>query len=381
VLGDRKLTLRLTTWRHALATSPLAGPLLLNLLCGIATRLIVPITPNPGDGPLYLLMSDHFPLLGCGAFHCYRFLGPLLASLLPLARPDAFMVLGLAANIVTGTVLWLLARRLGGSPRVALVTGGWYWTTLGAIQTITDPLMLPDPLAVCWSTVSLYLLIARRYVAGLLVLLVGTAVKEIVLVVPLIYACYVFLARDDARHRLPWLATLLVVPIIPWLAIRFALRSLASYTYESETSYIVGPYLAIWLDYVGPLRAVTWVFTSWAAAWFFAVLGLWQGNTRQRAILLASALPMAALVVLQTPERALASFPFAVLIPAGASLSRLPTSAVGLVLAANGLFTISMAAKVAWLPPPPFLLAALGLVLLATLYIGLRYPRTQHAPA
>jgi eukaryotic-like serine/threonine-protein kinase len=84
------------------------------------------------------------------------------------------------------------------------------------------------------------------------------------------------------------------------------------------------------------------IFAAFGAAWVIAAFALRGITRRQRALTFASVPAMVFLSIHQTPDRALASFPYAVLIPAGIFVAQLPEWLVAALLAANLAFTIEM---------------------------------------
>src|SRR5258706_2729400 len=142
-------------------------------------------------------MSIFFPYGKCPSFQCFRFLPPLVPSLLPFEVVDAFIVAGFVCQVLAGTLLWHIAERLGASRRVALLTTAWFWAMWGPLATLHDPLLIADPVQALWLMAALLLLLDRRYLAALPVVMTGAGVKESVVLAPLIYTVYLVLAGED----------------------------------------------------------------------------------------------------------------------------------------------------------------------------------------
>ncbi len=117
--------------------------------------------------------------------------------------------------------------------------------TWAPIQTFGDPLLIADPVAAFWSLSALSLLLEQRFVLALIVLVTGAAVKESILLVPLIYAAYTMLANDPARRRIIWLGTLIGGPLVAWLLLRIALTNWFGYVSYQDESYVRDTYFLV----------------------------------------------------------------------------------------------------------------------------------------
>lgn len=117
--------------------------------------------------------------------------------------------------------------------------------TWAPIQTFGDPLLIADPVAAFWSLSALSLLLEQRFVLALIVLVTGAAVKESILLVPLIYAAYTMLANDPARRRIIWLGTLIAGPLVAWLLLRIALTNWFGYVSYQDESYVRDTYCLV----------------------------------------------------------------------------------------------------------------------------------------
>jgi hypothetical protein len=228
-------------------------PLLANVTIGGLARLLVPaVIEAGGERYTYYGMSLFFPYAGCPSYHCYRFVPPLLASLLPLQVIDAFLVTGFVCQVLTATLLWHVAERCRLSRRAAILTVGWYWVVWGPMPMLRDAMLIADPVQALWLVAALLLLLDGRYLLALPVLVSGAGVKESVLTVPAVYAAYLILSGDDVRGKIPWLATLIVMPAMAWLAIRRLLLTAFQYAPPGDSGYLAHPYLfGLWLRSLG----------------------------------------------------------------------------------------------------------------------------------
>lgn len=357
-------------------------PLLINLSACTLARLLVPVVlEDGGERYTYYGMSLFFPFARCPSFHCFRFVPPLLASLLPLQPLDAFSVTGFVCQVLTGTLLWHIAERMHPSRRVALLTVCGFWVVWGPLPMLREPLLIADPVQALWLVTALLLLLDRRFLIALPVLVTGAGVKESVLTVPFIYTAFLILSGENIRRKIPWLLTLMAVPLASWVVVRRVLLAAFAYTPPDDSSYVAHPYLfGLWLNSLGTWPhnlgvAALYIFSGFGAAWIFGAFGFRRGDRRLRSLAAASVPAMAFLALYQEPHRAVACFAWAVLIPAAAYMESLPMPLVAAVLLANAAFTLRMSAGVEWLPRMPVLL-----VLLVTLVACCVWLRERRAP-
>jgi hypothetical protein len=83
---------------------------------------------------------------------------------------------------------------------------------------------------------------------------------------------------------------------------------------------------------------------------------------------------MVFLALYQIPDRALAGFPWAILIPAATVANALPGGLIAALLIVNAAFTMRMNAALPWLPPASALLGALALLTIAGIWLTRRSP-------
>ncbi len=304
-------------------------PLLVNLIMAAVLRGALPYTvAEGGERYRYYLMHTFSPIADCSSFHCFRILPPLLASLMPLGTIDAFLVTGFLFQAAAGTMLWLIAEHLHGSRRVALLTICWFWITWGPMQSFSDPLLIADPVQAFWSFAALYLLLTERYVAALPFLTLGAAAKESVLLVPAIYALYAWFTLERTARRLLWPALLVAVLAAAWFTLRFALHRWFGYVTAGDGPYLRQLYFFTdWVPSLGPApgnvaTAALYMYGTFGAAWVLGAIGLRHAHRRQRMLTLAAIPAMAFLSIYQLPDRALACFPYAILIPAAVYIRR-----------------------------------------------------------
>jgi hypothetical protein len=171
-------------------------PWLFNASVAIVLRLALPVDISArGERYTYYAMSRAFPLPQCSLFHCFRFLAPLYAALPPLGILDSFITVGFVFQVLAGVMLWHVSHLVTGSRRIAFLTSAWYWATWGPILSLSDPLLITDPAQAFWSLAALRLLLAERYPLALAMLTSGAAVKESVLLVPMVYGVFVLMTK------------------------------------------------------------------------------------------------------------------------------------------------------------------------------------------
>jgi hypothetical protein len=350
-------------------------PLLVSVTLGLAVKAITPYTiAEGGERYRYVDMSHQFPIVTCPSFHCFRFLPPLLTRLVPLPTIPAFIVTGLVFQMLAGASLWRITERVAGSRRVALLTTMWFWGSWSSIQAVAEPLLITDPVQAFWSLASLELLLSRRFRLALVMLATGAAVKEGVLLIPWIYAAYVYLAREPARPRLIDLAVLIAMPLVCWLAVRGVLTDHYWYAAFEDPAYLRATYffglwfpnLAVWPRNI--LIAGVYIFGAFGLAWLLAAIGFRRSTRAQRALSIAAIIPMVFLALYQVPDRALASFPYAVLPVAAAYTASLPMGLNVLVILANAVFTERVAATASWAPRIPVAVSCLAMALAVVLW-------------
>ncbi|MBZ5557724.1 MAG: hypothetical protein LAO77_10675 [Acidobacteriia bacterium] len=362
-------------------------PWIVNLSLALVARALLPAdVADRGERYTYVAMSQAFPLSSCASFHCFRFLAPLFTALAPGTTVDAFIVTTFVFQVLAGVALWHLAAHVSESPRIAWLTTAWYWVTWAPILSLSDPLLITDPVQAFWCFASLFLLLTGRHGLALAMLVSGAAVKESVLLIPCVYALYVIMtAPRAALHtaRLARMAAMIAAPALAWLGVRAVLHAYHGYAIASDASYLRRTYFfGVWLKGLAPwplnLRfAALYIFGTFGAGWILGALGLTRANRHERAIAAASVPAMLFLALYQVPDRALASFPYAVLIPAARYMSAWPTPLAVLLLIVNAALTIRLNTAPGWLPSSTIVLAALG----AIVAVGIWTTRRISAPA
>jgi hypothetical protein len=148
-----------------------------------------------------------------------------------------------------------------------------------------------------------------------------------------------------------------------WLGLRAFLHLHHAYSVAGDAEYLRRTYFfGVWLPGLGPFprnvrMALLQIFGAFGAAWILCSVGWARSNRHARVLTAATIPPMVFLSLYPIPDRALAGFPWAVLIPAGAVASALPGGLIAPLLIVNAAFTMRMNAALPWLPPASVLLA------------------------
>jgi hypothetical protein len=184
-------------------------------------------SPPIWDSVVYFRMASPGGLLSGGtAPFCYRILAPALARALPLPLPAAFELLNQVSIWCAAMLLYLLLRRRGFSPGIALVgpcllilsafTKFVVWYRFGI-----DQLALLGVTAVTWAIVE-----KRFRTAALLASIAVIAKESVLLLAPFLYGELPFNGdRPRPRiHRLLSTIALWAAPVAVFIALRSRIR-------------------------------------------------------------------------------------------------------------------------------------------------------------
>jgi hypothetical protein len=174
---------------------------------------------EPWDHHKYIYMAQHKPLDFHIAPFSWRFLNPLLASLLPFDVDTDFLVLTLIELALVGVMVYLMLKAAGFGQITALTGLLFYW---GLTQAVKGPLYmvwLSDPLTHLILVTAAYLILTRRPAWASVLLAVGCCAKEVViLAAPLYYLLTAERILDWKRLRAGILFAL--PPVAVYLGIR-----------------------------------------------------------------------------------------------------------------------------------------------------------------
>lgn len=125
--------------------------------------------------------------------YCWRILTPLLVGRLPVDLTAGFLGITVVSLFLTGLALYALTRSLGFDERLALLGVLMFYALGWAVKYTLYDFWLPDALSFLLTTLVLLCLVRRWDWGFVLLLAVGVAVKETVLIVAPLY--YTFRAR------------------------------------------------------------------------------------------------------------------------------------------------------------------------------------------
>jgi len=176
---------------------------------------------RPWDHQKYLFMAEHPFELRLAPFS-WRILGPFVAGLLPFGLAASFRLVAVASVAGTAVVLFVLLRRRGHAPHLALA-GMLAFLSIGWVTGY--PLYnswLPDALAFLFVALAVLAAHERRPVAFAAVLVAGVLTRETVLfVAPLWYGLHA--ARLIDRKLLAQAVGLALPALAAVVAVRLAL--------------------------------------------------------------------------------------------------------------------------------------------------------------
>jgi len=362
--------------------------LALNAVIALGLRAIVAPQPIYSDRETYEQIGQRGFAPDCKAdIFCYRVLVPVLLERVPLPSEQRWRAQEALSVILAGFVLAVatgrvLAGRL--APALATILAQ---TSFGLTYTAYDPYTVD---AVVYLIASLFALawFADWPVLAALVGMVGVFVKQTAVLLAATPALAA-LIMSHAPRRAAWIRQgLLAALVFGSFALgmdRFAGWSLASHSPSAD--FLGGGWLIVWLRQEGWYLGSFYVFAPFACAWLYAVLGWRWAPPRLRALGLAAIPTMLALVYVQTTERALGTYFFAVVPLATACLVRLPTPVALAAALTNGLFTAKVGLSSPWLPSSALLLMPAAVVCAYVLWIDLGLAevlaarRTRRQPA
>jgi hypothetical protein len=280
---------------------------------------------------------------------CYRILVPVLLDFVPIDPEPRWRAYQWLTHTVTGTLVATAAAPIA-SP---LLTSVLLQSSYGFAFTAYDP-YTPDPFVFLIAALTLYLWLVDRILAMTLMAAVGVFAKETVALIASVPAIAVMLSERARKWR--WFEP----AVLAWSVLLFFHWYMDTYVGWSirnspSSNFATGSWLVLWWRNSIGTKALL-LFAPFGFGWLFAALGYRHATPPFRQLALAAILPIAALVYVQTPERALGNAFFVVVPLAAAFLSRVRPAAAWTAAITNGLVTAKIGLSAAFLPSSSILL-------------------------
>jgi hypothetical protein len=245
-----------------------------------------------------------------------------------------------------------------GSPWIAsLLTQTGYALTFTAYDPYT-----PDPIVFLVAALIAYCWLHNMVTPVIVIASVGVFAKETVALLATACAFAGIIAMDRPRRwrwLLPCVAAWVLLLGFHWYMDTYRGWSIAR---NPAARFESGSWLAIWwrMNPSLPHKALM-LFSPFAFAWLYAAAGYRRAPAAMRQLALGTILPIAALIYVQTPERALANA-FYVIVPlATIFLAGVSPAAAWSAAVTNALVTARIGLSTDWLPPTPILLVPAAL--------------------
>jgi hypothetical protein len=326
--------------------------LIFNLVLSAAIAGVAPRQPVLSDRNNYDYNFQHWLTAYCpNSIFCYRILVPVLLEFVPIEAEPRWRAYRWLVNATTGTVVAMAVTSIA-SP---LMTSFLVQSSYAFAYTAYDP-YVADPFVFLVAALTLYLWLLDRILAMTLMASVGVFAKETVALVASVPAIAVMLSERTRRWRW-WVPAALAWSVL--LSFHWYMDTYAGWSIREEPSnnLLTGSWLALWWrGNPSLISKAMLLFAPFGFGWVFALLGYRHATPAIRQLALGTVFPIAALVYVQTPERALGNAFFVIVPLASVFLSRLPPGAAWAAAITNGLVTAKIGASTAWLPPSSMLL-------------------------
>ena len=326
--------------------------LLFNLVLSAAIAGIAPDQPSLSDRNDYEYNSKRWLTAYCpNTIFCYRILVPVLLEFAPMEAERRWRTYQWLTHTATGSVVAMAVAPIA-SP---FVTSVLLQSSYAFTYTAYDPYGA-DPFVFLVAALTLYLWLLDRILAMTLMASVGVFAKETVALIASVPAIAVLFSERRRRWRwwVPAIGAWFVLLSFHWYMDTYGGWSVRN---NPSSNLLTGAWLALW--WRGNPSLVSkglLLFAPFGFGWAFALLGYRHATPAMRQLALAAVLPIAALVYVQTPERALGNAFFVVVPLAGVFLSRLPPGTAWAAAITNGLVTAKLGLSTAWLPSSSILI-------------------------
>lgn len=287
------------------------------------------------------------------SLYCYRVLVPMLLERIPADPEVRWRTLQLLAHVATGSIVAAVTAPFGSPYLASVLLQSSYAFTFTAYDPYT-----PDPVIFLVAAAILYCWTIDRSFAVKLMAVVFVFAKE---TVALLASAPAIAAIVSAQVRPAWWRWL-VPAALAWvtlLGFHWYMDTYAGWgiSRNPASNFSTGSWLAIWWKNNPSIaRKALMVFSPFGFAWIFAALGFRHASPAVRQLAIGAALPMLALVYVQTPERALGNAFFVIVPLAAAFLAQVPLAAALAAAVTNALVTARIGLSTELLPSSSVLL-------------------------
>lgn len=328
------------------------GVLLLNAALSAAIAGAAPGQPVLSDRNDYEYNFTHWVTALCpNSVFCYRILVPILLHAVPMDAEPKWRAYQWVAHTTTGSIVAVAAAPFA-SPALTSVV---LQSSFPFAFTAYDPFSA-DPFVFLVAALTLHLWILDRTFAMTMMVSMTVFAKETVALIASVPAIAVMLSDRVRRWRwwIPAIVAWSVLLFFHWYMDTYAGWSVRN---NPSSNLLTGSWLVKWWQgNPSIVSKAMLLFAPFAFGWLFAVVGYRHATPAIRQLALAAILPIAALVYVQTPERALGNAFFVVVPLAAAFLSRLPWAPAWAAAITNGLLTAKIGLSSPWLPSSSILL-------------------------
>jgi hypothetical protein len=326
--------------------------LLVNSALSLIMVVAAPSQPRLSDRAEYEYTGRHGLAPSCPVtIYCYRILVPVALDQIPLNPETRWRGLQWLAHTATGTVTAIVVSPWASPYIASTVLQASYAFSFTAYDPYT-----PDPVVFLIAALILYCWVHDRPIAAALIAVAGVFAKETVALVASAPAIAVLLSDRQTRWRwwagaaLAWMVLL----FFHWYMDMFYGWSISR---NPAANFSGGSWLALWWrNNPSLIRKALMLFSPFGFAWVFAIAGYRIATPALRQLAIGALLPMAALIYVQTPERALANAFFVIVPLAAVFLSRVSPAAGWAAAITNGLVTAKIGLSTEWLPATSILL-------------------------
>jgi hypothetical protein len=318
------------TWRSG------AALLLFNAALSVLMQAAAPAQPRLSDRDEYEYSGAHPFEPDCrNTIYCYRILVPVMLERIPLDADRRWRAYVSISHTVTATITALAVSPFASPFIASILAQGSYAFTFTAYDPYT-----PDPTVFMIAALILYSWMRDRAAPVIVLAMIGVFAKETVALIATAAAVAGVVAVDRPR-RWRWLIPAALAWIV-LLTFHWYMDTYAGWGINRNpaASFGTGSWLAVWWQMNPSLaRKALILFSAFGFAWAYAIAGYRHAPLGIRQLALATIVPIAALVYVQTPERALGNAFYVVVPLAAAFLATVPPALAWAAAVSNALLT------------------------------------------